>query len=139
MAVIIHKFSKICYIILFKFLFILIHFFKTKIWTTMEYFSDFAPGGHWKIIWISAHKPSLSRLGQMQQYMFGFCMYEYTCIWPRIQTYTVASAPAVTGSVFMQSFRLLLGQCCRFCLPNISPKVERFSINRLSFYSNTYL
>ena len=39
-------------------------------------------------------------------------LFTYTVnIWPRNQTYTVASAPTVTGSVFMQRFRLFLALC----------------------------
>ena len=36
----------------------------------------------------------------------------FTCIWPRNQTYTVASAPAVTGSVFMERFSTNFGTVC---------------------------
>ena len=42
--------------------------------------------------------------------LFTYCMYN-TYIWLRNQTYTVASAPTVIGSVYMQRFRLFLGQC----------------------------
>ena len=34
-----------------------------------------------------------------------------TYIWPKNQTYNVASAPTVTGSVFMCIFRLYLEKC----------------------------
>ena len=40
-------------------------------------------------------------------YMYGL----YLHIWTRNQTYTVASASNVTGSVFMRRIRLFLGQC----------------------------
>ena len=40
--------------------------------------------------------------------MSGFL---FTYIWPRNQTFTVASAPAVTGSVLTQRFRLFFGHC----------------------------
>ena len=51
------------------------------------------------------------------------CIYS---IWPSNQTYTVASAPTVTGSVFMQRFTLFfgtvnLGNKCGFCfLKNVT-------------------
>ena len=40
----------------------------------------------------------------MQRYMSGFWV-RYTV--PKIQTYTAISAPAVTGSVYMQGFRIV--------------------------------
>ena len=67
-----------------------------------------------KIIWISARKPSLSE--QMQRYMSGFCAW-YACVQiKKSHIRTVASAPEVTGSVFMQRFGLFWDsvQCTLF-------------------------
>ena len=55
--------------------------------------------------------PSLPRLERMERYISGFL---FTYIWPRNQTFTVASAPAVTGSVLTQRFRLFFGHCLFF-------------------------
>ena len=69
-----------------------------------------------KATWISAQKPKLSRMEQMQWYDISICLctqlhmyqtYNYTCI---RHTYTVASAPTVTSLVFMQRLSLFLGQ-----------------------------
>ena len=46
--------------------------------------------------------------------MSGFCLHTVHYIWPRNQTYSVACAPTVTSSVFVQRFRLFLGQCIGF-------------------------
>ena len=43
--------------------------------------------------------------------LFTYILYVQLYIWLRNQTYTVASAPTVIGSVYMQRFRLFLGQC----------------------------
>ena len=59
-------------------------------------------------------KTSLSRAEWMQRYehMSGFCLLTAPVyIDYRNQTYTVASAPTMTGLVFMHRFRLCLGQC----------------------------
>ena len=48
-----------------------------------------------KIIWISAYKLSLSRMGMDASYMSGFCA-------------------TMSGSVFMHRFRIVLGQCVLF-------------------------
>ena len=54
-------------------------------------------------------------LEQMQRCMSGFCArYKYTCSMCNVQknqTYTVASAPAVTGyKVFMRRLNMFLGE-----------------------------
>ena len=53
----------------------------------------------------------LTRLERMHRYMSGFC---YTFWAQKNQTHTVESAPAMKGSVFLQRFRILWGQCRSF-------------------------
>ena len=43
---------------------------------------------------------------KMQRYLSGFFS---SYIWHRNQTYLVASAPAVTGSVFMRDIQIIFG------------------------------
>ena len=53
----------------------------------------------------------LTRLERMHRYMSGFC---YTFWAQKNQTHAVESAPAMKGSVFLQRFRILWGQCRSF-------------------------
>ena len=57
-----------------------------------------------KILWLSALKPSLSRLEPATVYVWF--LWQILCL-QKPETYSVASASAVTGSIF----RLFLGQC----------------------------
>ena len=78
-------------------------------------------------------------------------IYLYFCpdnVWPfwtylfyRNQTYTVASVPAVTGSVYLPGFRFFLGQCATSSTQRISEpycakihKINNYLIEYLLFY-----
>ena len=77
-----------------------------------------------KIIGISAWQPSLTLLERKQQYSILYILVPYMCIY----RHTVASAPNVTGSGFMQRFRLFLGQCALCMVGFPFEPVARFSL-----------